>query len=86
LGKRAVMRGVESTVMIRVYPSDNDRLTLWIAAKNSGIQGKRWTRADAIRGMIAENLRMKKRIKYLQFDNGTLHKEIKKLKECVYSL
>lgn len=87
------MRGVEQTVATRIYASDNERLAQWVRTWNlREPRGKRRTNADALHAIFDENMRMKKRIAYLNLDNARLIGENhnlrreSKLQETVHSL
>ena len=58
------MRGIESTVMRRVYKSDNNKIKNYI--KILRIKNFKITGADVFRKIIEENIRQKKRINYLE--------------------
>jgi hypothetical protein len=81
------MRGEGPTTMMRVYKSDRGRMAQFIRAKNSAqFAGARMYTPDAVRAMIDSNLRMKKRVRYLELEVARMDREIKELRRTVNSL
>ena len=60
------MRGVEKTVVLRVYESEAVSIQNGTRFLNQENDGKRFTTADTLRKTILENKRLRIRNKYLE--------------------